>query len=244
MSLTVLSRPTEAAPLRVVDPVDSCPPAPPVRDHGDRFGRRDAFGPLADVTGADLEVPLVDGRTVPYANLDYAASAPAFAAVVADQQRILPYYASVHRGAGYASAVSTALFEQSRTTVAEFVGAHSDDLTIFTRNTTDSLNLLAGVVPDGAGVVCLDIEHHANLLPWQRIGATVVSPADTVEATIADLEQVLINTRPALLAITGASNVTGEVLPIRRLAALAHAHGARIAVDGAQLVPHRKINIT
>lgn len=243
MSLTVLSRPVEPAPLRIVDAVDPCPSAPVIRDHGDRFGHRDQFGPLAEVTGADLEVPLVDGRTVPYANLDYAASAPALAAVIADQQRILPYYASVHRGAGYASAVSTALFEQSRTTVAEFVGARGDDLTIFTRNTTDSLNLLAGAVPDGAGVVCLDIEHHANLLPWQRIGATVVSPADTLRATVADLEQILITTRPALLAITGASNVTGEVLPIRELAALAHRYGARIAVDGAQLVPHRKINI-
>ncbi|GAB3922396.1 aminotransferase class V-fold PLP-dependent enzyme [Microlunatus endophyticus] len=201
------------------------------------------FGPLAEVTGADLHVPLVDGRTVRYANLDYAASAPALAAVIADQQRVLPYYASVHRGAGYASAVSTALFEQSRTTVAEFVGARSDDLTIFTRNTTDALNLLAGAVPEGAGIVCLDTEHHANLLPWQRIGAIVLSPAGTLEDTLRDLEQVLITARPSLLAITGASNVTGEVLPIRRFAQLAHRHGVRIAVDGAQLVPHRKINM-
>ncbi|MBO0812181.1 MAG: aminotransferase class V-fold PLP-dependent enzyme [Microlunatus sp.] len=222
---------------------EPCPPAPALRDHGDQLRRRDAFGPLAEVTGAGLEVPLVDGRTVPYADLDYAASAPALAAVIADQQRILPYYASVHRGAGYASAVSTALFEQSRTTVAEFVGARSEDLTIFTRNTTDALNLLAGAVPEGGGVVCLDIEHHANLLPWQRIGATVVAAADSLDQTLVDLERVVLETGAALLAITGASNVTGEVLPLHRLAELAHRHGARIAVDGAQLVPHRKINI-
>ncbi|QGN35579.1 aminotransferase class V-fold PLP-dependent enzyme [Microlunatus sp. Gsoil 973] len=214
-----------------------------LRDLGEPFRRRDAFGPLAAVTGADLEVPLVDGRSVPYANLDYAASAPALAAVVADQQRILPYYASVHRGAGFASAVSTALYEQSRATVAAFVGARSDDLTVFTRNTTDALNLLAGAVPDGAPVVCLDIEHHANLLSWQRSGATVVPAAETLEQTLDDLEQAVINTGAGLLAITGASNVTGEVLPIRRIAALAHRHGARIVIDGAQLVPHRRIDI-
>ena len=240
MSLSVLSRPAASAET---PSTERSRPVSVLHDHGDRFGRRDVFGPLAGVTGADLDVPLVDGRSVRYANLDYAASAPALEAVIADQQRILPFYASVHRGAGYASAVSTALFEQSRTTIADYVGGRSDDLTIFTRNTTDSLNLLAGAVPNGARVVCLDIEHHANLLPWQRIGATVVTPAATLQDTLRDLEEVLATTRPALLAITGASNVTGEVLPIRKLAALAHRHGVRIAVDGAQLVPHRKINI-
>jgi selenocysteine lyase/cysteine desulfurase len=240
---------TDRTDRTTTEPLDrACTSAPAteqlrLRDLGEQFRRRDAFGPLAEVTGADLEVPLVDGRTVPYANLDYAASAPALAAVVTDQQRVLPYYASVHRGAGFASAVSTALYEQSRATVAKFVGARPDDLTIFTRNTTDALNLLAGAVPDGSAVVCLDIEHHANLLPWQRIGATVVPAADTLEQTLDDLEQAVITTGAVLVAITGASNVTGEVLPVRRLADLAHRHGARIAVDGAQLVPHRRIDI-
>lgn len=214
-----------------------------VEARGGRLGAG-CFGPLAEVSGSDLEVPLVDGRTIRYANLDYAASAPALAAVVEDQQRVLPYYASVHRGAGFASQVSTALYEQSRRTVADFVRARPDDLTVFTRNTTDALNLLASAVPEGVGVVCLDIEHHANLLPWQRIGATVVSPAATLAETLDDLDQVLARTGAGLLAITGASNVTGEVLPLRRLADLAHAHGARIAVDGAQLIPHRRVDIT
>jgi selenocysteine lyase/cysteine desulfurase len=205
--------------------------------------RRNAFGALAAVSGAELVVPLLDGRSVRYANLDYAASAPALESVLADQQRTVPYYASVHRGAGYASAVSTALYEQSRRTVADFVGARADDLTIFTRNTTDALNLLAGAVPAGVGVVCLDIEHHANLLPWQQIGAAVVPAAATLEATLDALERALVDPAVGLLAITGASNVTGEVLPLRRLTELAHRHGARIAVDGAQLVPHRRVDV-
>ncbi|SDS32598.1 aminotransferase class V-fold PLP-dependent enzyme [Microlunatus soli] len=209
----------------------------------DAPGRLDAFGPLVGVSGADLEVPLVDGRSVRYANLDYAASAPALDAVLADQQRILPYYASVHRGAGYASAVSTALYEQSRRTVADFVGARDDDLTIFTRNTTDALNLLAGAVPAGSPVVCLDIEHHANLLPWQGLGATIVKASRSLTTTLDDLDRTLQRTGAGLLAITGASNVTGEVLPLARLADLAHRHGARLAVDGAQLVPHRRVDL-
>lgn len=216
-----------------------CPPTPPTAN----LDRLDAFGPLAGVSGADLEIPLVDGRSVRYANLDCAASAPALDAVLADQQRILPYYASVHRGAGYASAVSTALYEQSRRTVADFVGARSDDLTIFTRNTTDALNLLAAAVPDGAGVVCLDIEHHANLLPWQGLDATIVTAARSLATTLDDLDRALERTGAGLLAITGASNVTGEVLPLQRLAELAHRHGARLAIDGAQLVPHRRVDI-
>ena len=101
-----------------------------------------------------------------YANLDYAASAPALEAVAARVTEVLPLYASVHRGAGYLSQVSTALYESARQTVARFVDARPDDVAIITRNTTDSLNLLAGVVPDGGRVLVLDVEHHANLLPW------------------------------------------------------------------------------
>src|SRR4029079_2230754 len=101
-----------------------------------------------------------------YANLDYAASAPALEAVAARVTEVLPLYASVHRGAGYLSQVSTALYESSRQSIARFVGAREGDVAIITRNTTDSLNLLAGVVPNGGRVLVLDVEHHANLLPW------------------------------------------------------------------------------
>jgi selenocysteine lyase/cysteine desulfurase len=155
----------------------------------------------------------------------------------------LPYYASVHRGAGYASQVSTALLENSRACVARFLGAREDDVTIFVRNTTDALNLLAGAVPEGGSVLYLDLEHHANLLPWQRRGDVALEAAPTLRETLADLDAALRATPTALLAITGASNVTGELLPIREIARLAHRHGARIAVDAAQLAPHRRISL-
>ena len=198
-------------------------------------------GPLADIVGADLEVPLVTGGAVRYVNLDYAASAPALRAVADQVTGLLPLYSSVHRGAGYASAVCTSAYEAARETVASFTGARVGDVVIFTRNTTDALNLLAAAVP--GQVVHLDIEHHANLLPWRQIGSRIVAAGCTLAETLAAVRDELAAAPAALLAVTGASNVTGECLPLAELADLAHAHGARIAVDGAQLVPHRRVDL-
>ncbi len=200
---------------------------------------------LLPVVGGGLEVPLADGRSVvEYTNLDYAASAPALAAVAARVEEVLPYYSSVHRGAGWTSQISTRLYEASRARVAHFLGARADDVLVFTRNTTDALNLLASAVPVGSGdVLVLEIEHHANLLPWLARPHRVLPVAGTLQRTLVALEQALAATPTALLAVTGASNVTGEELPIAHLAALAHTYGARIVVDGAQLAPHRRIDL-
>jgi selenocysteine lyase/cysteine desulfurase len=204
--------------------------------------------PLAAVVGADLKVPLVQGGDARYVNLDYAASAPALRAVADRVAELLPLYSSVHRGAGYTSAVCTSAYEGARAEIAAFVGATDADAVIFTRNTTDALNLLATAVPASAlagrgAVVHLDIEHHANLLPWQRLGARVVRAASTRAETVAAVEDELAAAPAALLAVTGASNVTGECPPLAELTAVAHRHGARIVVDGAQLVPHRRVSL-
>jgi selenocysteine lyase/cysteine desulfurase len=204
-------------------------------------------GPLLPVVGGNLQAPLIDGRVVRHVNLDYAASAPALQAVADHVTEVLPYYASVHRGAGYASQVSTNLFESARATIAAFVGARADDVTIITRNTTDSLNLLAGAVPaagpGGGEVLVLDVEHHANLLPWTAGPHRVLPTAPTVALTLATLEAALVERPATLVAVTGCSNVTGELLPIEAIVALAHAHGARVVVDAAQLAPHRRIDL-
>ena len=204
--------------------------------------------PLSAVTGAEIQAPLIQGGHVRYANLDYGASAPALSVVSAYLNEILPYYASVHRGAGYASQISTSVYENARNIVRGFVGGRPDDSVIFTRNTTDSLNLLAGCLPVADGrhtgeVLYLDIEHHANLLPWQGVPHRSVVAASTLKATLESLRAELRQGDISLLAVTGASNVTGEILPIRELAALAHEYGARIVVDAAQLAPHRRIDI-
>ncbi|CAB4962565.1 unannotated protein [freshwater metagenome] len=208
---------------------------------------RAAEQPLLPVVGGDLRVPLLDGSTVRFANLDYAATAPALAFVAERVARVLPFSGSVHRGAGLPSQVSSALYEAARRSIGAALGAGPDDLVVLTRNTTDAANLLASAIPAGAGdVVTLDLEHHANLLPWTRTAGGAhrcVPHADTIDGTFARLEGELRRGGVALVALTGASNVTGELLPVERAAALAHAHGARLFVDAAQLAPHRAVDL-
>jgi selenocysteine lyase/cysteine desulfurase len=205
-----------------------------------------AATPLLPVLGDDLHVPLLDGSTVRYINLDYAATAPALVSVADHVARTLPYSGSVHRGSGVPSQVASALYDRARETVAGHLGARTDDAVVFTRNTTDATNLLAACVPFTAGdVVTLDIEHHANLLPWHRAGRghRSVAHADTIAETLQRLDVALAERPTALLAITGASNVTGELLPIADAVELARRHGARTFLDAAQLAPHRAISI-
>lgn len=197
--------------------------------------------PLAQLSDAMTDVPLVDGTTTRFVNFDYAASAPPLASVHQVVTNTLAHYASIHRGQSYLSRLSTAAYEHARATIARHTGARDDDVVVFTRNTTDALNLLAGAVP--GRVVHLDIEHHANLLPWRSGEWAVVLASESVEASLDALGRELARTPSALVAVTGASNVTGECPPLEALAALAHAHGARLAVDGAQLSPHRPVDL-
>ncbi|GLV73680.1 aminotransferase class V-fold PLP-dependent enzyme [Streptomyces hygroscopicus] len=200
------------------------------------------------VLGSDVLVPLVTGGEVTYAALDYAASAPALRRVWDDIAAYAPYYGSVHRGAGYLSQLSTDLFENSRKDVAAFLGCREDDQVVFTRSTTDSLNLLAAVAPRGTEVFVFETEHHASLLPWeQREDVTVryLSAPRSPRQAVRTLQTALAGRGegPALVCVTGASNVTGELWPVRELAAAAHAHGARIVLDAAQLAPHHPVDI-
>ncbi|MES9505469.1 aminotransferase class V-fold PLP-dependent enzyme [Streptomyces sp. NPDC000609] len=198
------------------------------------------------VLGKDVTVPLVTGGEVTYAALDYAASAPALQRVWDDVAAYAPYYGSVHRGAGYLSQLSTDLFENSRATVAEFLGCRADDQVIFTRSTTDSLNLLAAVVPADCQVFVYETEHHASLLPWRDARVTYLNAPRTPAQAVETLERALADRDPygpALVCVTGASNVTGELWPVKELAAAAHAHGARIVLDAAQLAPHHPVDI-
>ncbi|MFJ3170397.1 aminotransferase class V-fold PLP-dependent enzyme [Streptomyces roseus] len=198
------------------------------------------------VLGRDVTVPLVTGGEVTYAALDYAASAPALQRVWDDVAAYAPYYGSVHRGAGYLSQLSTDLFEQSRATVAAFLDCRPSDQVIFTRSTTDSLNLLAAALPAGCQVFVFETEHHASLLPWGDAQVTYLDAPRTPAQAVETLERALAGRDPqgpALVCVTGASNVTGELWPVKELAAAAHAHGARIVLDAAQLAPHHPVSV-
>ncbi|MDT0406146.1 aminotransferase class V-fold PLP-dependent enzyme [Streptomyces edwardsiae] len=198
------------------------------------------------VLGLDVTVPLASGGEVTYAALDYAASAPALQRVWDDVAAYAPYYGSVHRGAGYLSQLSTDLFENARRTVAEFLDCRTGDQVLFTRSTTDSLNLLATALPDGCEVFVFETEHHASLLPWRNARVTFLDAPRSHRAAVDTLERALAGRDPhgpALVCVTGASNVTGELWPVRELAAVAHAHGARIVLDAAQLAPHHPVSV-
>ncbi|SEQ47461.1 Selenocysteine lyase/Cysteine desulfurase [Streptomyces sp. yr375] len=198
------------------------------------------------VLGRDVTVPLVTGGEVTYAALDYAASAPALQRVWDDVAAYAPYYGSVHRGAGYLSQLSTDLFENARRTVEEFLDCRPDDQLVFTRSTTDSLNLLARALPADCQVFVFETEHHASLLPWQDARVTYLDAPRTPRQAVETLERALADREPqgpALVCVTGASNVTGELWPVRELAAAAHAHGARIVLDAAQLAPHHPVSV-
>ncbi|MEU9247065.1 aminotransferase class V-fold PLP-dependent enzyme [Streptomyces sp. NPDC048385] len=211
---------------------------------------RSVCSPLS-VLGRDVTVPLVTGGEVTYAALDYAASAPALQRVWDDVAAYAPYYGSVHRGAGYLSQLSTDLFENARRTVAGFLDCRPDDQLIFTRSTTDSLNLLARALPADCQVFVFETEHHASLLPWPDAQVTCLDAPRTPRQAVETLERALAGRTasvqegdgPALVCVTGASNVTGELWPVRDLAAVAHAHGARIVLDAAQLAPHHPVSV-
>ena len=199
------------------------------------------IAPLAELADAVTQIPLVNGTSTRFVNFDYAASAPPLASVHRVVTTTLAHYASIHRGQSYLSRLSTAAYEQARDTIAELTGAREDDVVVFTRNTTDALNLLASAVP--GRVVHFDIEHHANLLPWRSGKWTAVLAASTPEESLDVLAAELGREPAALVAVTGASNVTGECPPLAAIAELAHAHGARLVVDGAQLAPHRPVDL-
>ena len=193
--------------------------------------------------GAELEVPCIDGRWRRYVNLDNAASTPVMADVWAAVEAFIPWYSSVHRGTGAKSQVSTAAFEDAREDVARFVGARADDRVVFVRNTTEAINVMAGAMPAGTRVLSSPVEHHANMLPWRRHDVRLLPFTGSADELLDACERQLRAERFDLLAVTGASNVTGEIWPVAELAALAHDHGAELFVDAAQLAPHRPIDM-
>jgi selenocysteine lyase/cysteine desulfurase len=199
--------------------------------------------------GLDERVPVAGGGLVRYVNLDNAATTPAHRSVADAVGRCLRTYASVHRGAGYKARVSTAAYDEAHTEIARFVGADlRTNVVIFGRNTTEALNKLANrlPMPADAVVVTTMMEHHSNDLPWRRRARVVrvrVTPDGRLDEDDVDRTLARYAGRIAIVAVSGASNVTGFVQPVHRLARKAHAVGAPIVVDAAQLVAHRPLDV-
>ncbi len=202
---------------------------------------------LAPLVGAHVLVPCLDGAERPYRDLDCAASTPALESVAERVTSFLPWYSSVHRGAGYKSRRATEAYEEARGIVHRFAGrpAGLDDVVVLVRNTTEAINHLAyrlRLGPDDV-VVTTVVEHHANLLPWARAASVrwVECGPDGTFGTD-DVVRVLDDgPRPALLTLTGASNVTGWIPPVEAICAAAHERGIPVLLDAAQLAPHRPL---
>ena len=201
------------------------------------------------VVGADYEVPVRSGETKRYRFLDNGASTPMLTCVADVVNESLRWYSRVHRGSGFKSKLSTHAYEEARHVIERLVSVEDDGrVTILCRNTTEALNILAhrlGLQQDDV-VITTVMEHHSDLLPWRGRAKVVYVGADYEgRIHLDELEQKLSEhaDNVKLVAISGASNVTGVVPPLKRIARLAHKHGALFAVDAAQLAPHRKIEI-
>lgn len=199
------------------------------------------------LVGDGIGVPCLDGRERPYLNLDSAASTSAHPAVAQAVTDFLPWYSSVHRGAGYKSRRSTLAYEMARTAALVFAGRDpdGDDLAIFCRNTTEAINQLAFRLRLSADdvIVTTVVEHHANMLPWARTcRRRFVECASDGTFALDDVVAALdVSPRPRLVAITGASNVTGWLPDLDAMITAAHQRGVPVFVDAAQLAPHQPL---
>lgn len=159
--------------------------------------------------------------------------------------------ANIHRGVYALTEQATTLYEQARTRVAQFIGAHPHEI-IFTRSTTESINMVAATwahrhIKEGDEIVLSELEHHSNLLPWQALandrGARLVFIPVTQDGTLALSElDNLISSKTKLVTISHVSNALGTHNDVERIISAAHAVGAKVLIDAAQSVPHQKID--
>jgi cysteine desulfurase/selenocysteine lyase len=215
----------------------------------------DAVGTL-DVERIRADFPILE-RTFhgqPLTYLDSAATSQKPRQVI---EALSDYYrrhnANIHRGVYALAEEATAMYEAARERLAGFIGAPDPACVVFNRGTTESVNLVAygygrKFLREGDEILLSVVEHHSNLVPWQFVaeatGARLrfIPLAEDGTLDLADLDTLLTD-RTRIVAVTGMSNVLGTLPPVRRLAEAAHAAGAVILVDGAQLVPHTRVDV-
>ena len=218
--------------------------------------REEAFQPSFDVERIRKDFPIlhtmVHGHPLVY--LDNAATSQKPQAVI---DALVRYYegenANIHRGVHYLSQIATEEFEKARETVRAFVNAAQTSEIIFTRGTTEAINLVAqtyGRVHVGAGdeVLITAMEHHSNIVPWQMLceekGAKLrVAPINDAGELLLEEFEKLLGPRTKVVAVSHVSNALGTINPLKRMVAMAHARGIPVVVDGAQAVPHLAVDV-
>ncbi|MBB5688654.1 cysteine desulfurase [Roseomonas alkaliterrae] len=200
-----------------------------------------------------LSQPQARGR--PLVFLDSGASAQKPRAVIEAMVRCMETaYANVHRGAYRLSELATDAYEAARAAAARFLNAADAREVVFTRNSTEAINLVAhawgrGVMQPGQAVLISELEHHANIVPWQMLRddkgneLRVCRVTDAGELDMEDLASKLADGKVGLVAMAHMSNVLGTVTPVERIVALAHAHGAKVLLDGSQAAVHRRVDV-
>ena len=187
--------------------------------------------------------------------LDSAASAQKPRAVIDAMVHAMEHqYANIHRGLHWMSERTTEAYELTRDAAARLLNARDRSEIVFVRNTTEAINLLAhsygrAIMKPGQAVVISAMEHHSNIVPWQMlrdshgIELRVAPITDAGELDMAAFEALLADGKVGLVAITHMSNVLGTYIPAERIVAIAHAHGAKVMLDGSQSIVHRRIDV-
>ena len=160
---------------------------------------------------------------------------------------------NIHRGVHYLSGVATEAHEVARQRVADFIGARSKDEILFTRGTTESVNLVARTLADqicheGDEIVVTTMEHHSNIVPWQmaceRTGAVLrIAPINEHGELILSEFEALLSERTKIVSVAHVSNVLGTVNPVVEITRIAHKYGAKVLIDGAQAIAHIPVNV-
>ena len=209
----------------------------------------DMLGVRSRIVGVEQAVPVLGGDKRTYINFDNAASTPALREVLDTVNDFMLWYSSVHRGSGFKSKIATQAYDDARRIVCDFVGGNvREHVVIFGKNTTEAINKLAHcMVLERDDVVLLSLlEHHSNDLPWRAKCRVEYITTDAQGRLDEDAYDRLLEQhqgRVKLVAVTGASNITGHVPDVHRLARKAHQAGAQILVDCAQLASHRKVDM-
>jgi cysteine desulfurase/selenocysteine lyase len=211
---------------------------------------------MLDIKEIRIQFPVLDQQVYgkPLVYFDNAATTQKPMCVI---ERERNYYlhenCNIHRGVHYLSQMATEAYEHARQTVADFVHAKEAREIIFTRGTTESLNLLATsfehfCIGEGDKVLITAMEHHSNLVPWQQMvqrhhGQLLVVPMDDRGVLDLDHYDALLRERPKVVSIAHISNVLGTINPVKEMVAMAHQYGIPVVVDGAQSIAHHSIDV-
>jgi len=210
-----------------------------------------------DVQRVRGDFPILEREVTPGKRLVYLDSTATTQKPMSVIQAMDDYYrrsnANIHRGVHTLAEEATALYEGAREKVARFIGARKSREIVYTRNATESINLVANAwgrknLKPGDLIILTEMEHHSNLVPWQMLASALSLRLEFIPVTrdgLLDLEEYrrLLGLSPRLVSFTGMSNVVGTITPVKEIIALAHKAGAVTLVDGAQSVPHLPVNV-